>query len=432
MKYDIHDRMAAFISPDYNGVGFQEREMPCRSCGKSMSIRIVYFVDIDRCPAYGDALRTDWVERNDCSHCGDTARTRSPVIVDCPTQNLLIFATHGGDDAGLEQGFERWLQFVDAVVPDDVSERISDRPYTFVHGWEGLGALLDILNGKPLCGAAPPYSHDVDDEQFTVALLDGYAFGPLQFWHPQHRAIEWTTHMLLGLAAQATTERERRWMIAVLDLAIDILGEQGSHLWLEEELGRQSLLLGDRAKAREHLLRAQALSHTWIALTASFLDATPTRRASGAIHGEDLPSARPGDLLRRSVTAIRHTVTELWPHTNDYGLWYFPKMLSASYLHTHEAVLHLNGSVIGSVLAAIDTEDLPAFRREGVLVGFDTMLEQTQAILANGEKQLIGLFVDGIRRGSQRRDYRASADARRFLAAWPKLAMLFERCRLPI
>ncbi|HKO59178.1 MAG TPA: CpXC domain-containing protein [Thermoanaerobaculia bacterium] len=416
------------MTSGYHGVGHQERELPCRSCGRSISLRVVYFVDLELCPAYASAVRTDWVERNDCRHCGATLRARSPVIVECPGQNLLVFTTHTGDDGGVEQGFRQWLGFVRAVVPDDVYARLLARPYTFVHGWTGLAALFDVFDGKSPVAPMPPYPHEVDDDGFAVEPLDGYAFGPLQFWQPMHRAIQAAVHLLLGVTTQVESVEERQWIVAVLQVVAGQM-EDTPHVWLEEEIGRQCLILGERARAREHLRRAQALYHSWIAPTASFLDATPTRRSDGT-HAESVASASDAALLQRPVTSIRHTVTALWPHTADYGLWYFPKMAAAAYVHTSESTLRVNGTLIGAILSAIGTSKLPAFRAQPVAVGFHMMLEQTFEIVADGVDELLRAFADGVREGSRDCDYRKSAAAKKALGGWTDLAQLLKRCGL--
>jgi hypothetical protein len=351
------------------------------------------------------------------------------VIVECPTQNLLVFATHGGDDGGVEQGFRQWLGFVGAVVPGEVYVRLQKRPYTFVHGWTGLAVLFDVFDGKSPVASPPPYAHEVDDDAFAVEPLDGYAFGPLQFWQPAHRAIQPAVHLLLGVTTQVESVEERRWAVTVLRIVAGLM-EETPHVWLEEEIGRQCLILGERDEARKHLRRAQALYHSWIAPTASFLDATPTHRSDGT-HAPNVPSADDAALLQRSVTSIRHTVTALWPHTADYGLWYFPKMASASYVHTSESNLRVNGAVLGAILSAIGTSQLPAFRAQGVVVGLHTMLEQTFEIVRDGEDELLRAFAGGVREGSRDRDYRTSAAAKKVIGDWPDLAHLLGRCGLP-
>jgi len=125
---DISTRMNPYLTDEYNGVGFQERPIQCPSCGKDAAIRIFYFVDVARCPTFMDAVQDGWVERNECPHCHKCIRSRSPLIAFFPIQKLLVFATHGRDDGGVEAGFRQWLAFVKMVLPSEIFGHCSRNP----------------------------------------------------------------------------------------------------------------------------------------------------------------------------------------------------------------------------------------------------------------------------------------------------------------
>jgi hypothetical protein len=257
-----------------------------------------------------------------CSACGEELRVRAPLIVDIPKRNLLVFVTHHGDDGGVEGGFRRFLDKLSGVLPRYVADRARSTPYTFVHGYRGLFALLDAFQGKD-----PQPNVSVGDGTMSdVRVLNGYQYGKLFFYFPCHIGMRAVISTSVSAAIDLEHVGNRSEAISLLQALVLRIGV--SHPWLPMELGRLLLAHGDKERALLVLGQANESSHSWHAVTASFMDFTPRRREDGDTQREGLPSASVFSGLG-DITAQRHTVLGFFPAQKDVGLWDFPKKAEA-------------------------------------------------------------------------------------------------------
>jgi hypothetical protein len=99
------------------------------------------------------------------------------------------------------------------------------------------------------------------------------------------------------------------------------------------------------------LQRGVDAQHTWLAVTASFLDATPRRREEDEEPAPQL-SAAETRRLGRHVDSQRHTLLRQFPAEEDYGRWYFPlsEQCSISSAYSLEDL----GAIFGHVLRGFE------------------------------------------------------------------------------
>jgi CpXC protein len=302
-----------------------EKELKCPECSGRARFEVLYFVNIEEWPELHSQIDVLREQTADCMSCGHRAPVRSPLIVEVPRHNLLIFVTHSSDDEGVETGFGTWLGYAEQLT-GEVMETARTRPYTFVHGWTGLAALLALLSGEEAEAAAPPYAHETDDQQ-GLSQIAGYIHGPLFFYYPEHRAVRVVVGTLLHFADDAASEQRAKRIRRLILRCMEIVGD--SHPWLRREAGRLSLLAGEHEIAEEWLTKTIEAEHCWLTPTMSFVDGTPIRRAGATPQGTHLPHALPSEGLR-DVTRQFHSVCQTFPRKKDYGLFYFPRMERAA------------------------------------------------------------------------------------------------------
>lgn len=330
-----------------SGVAAQARSMECRECGQQVQFDIIYYVVDEDWPELRLAVRNGSIAEIECHSCGSKMEVRFPIILELLRRNLLIFVTHTGDDEGVEAGFKKWFSFAAMLIDQSVIGRAKQRPYTFVHGWNGLVSLLKAFEGETYFKPDPPFPHGID-QAVSADVLDGYIYGDLLFFYPDQLGIKSIVHALLRSAECANDQHRAMRLRGLMLECVTILND--SHPWLSQEIGRLSLELGDIEQADTWLSRAQSLKHKWVGVTASFMDATPRRRVDGETQDESLPHTLPASILG-DVLSNRHTVTRVWPSENDYGLWYFPAMEQAAVPeeYTLGNILKVTGIVLGEL-----------------------------------------------------------------------------------
>ncbi len=295
------------------GAAADRWSMTCPKCQVTLAFDQLKYVNLELWPDFETLVASGSAGAVVC-RCPHTHDFMDNVIVELATKNLLVYVVHGGDGPHVQQSFERAMQSCGRLV--------SRRPYTFVHGWQGLAALLQLAKGHEVRPGAAPYPHSTEVTRELVPA-PGYAYGPLFFYDPAHLAARATVQALLEFTATATEMHEA---LVLRDLFQDYVAIQGAiHPWVITELGKLHLRLRNVPEARRNLELAVLLEHRWLAVTRSFVDATPVRRADGMEQADHLPHAHVPDVLG-SVTADRHVVILVRPATPDYGLWHFPQM----------------------------------------------------------------------------------------------------------
>ncbi|GAA1006137.1 hypothetical protein Aple_097280 [Acrocarpospora pleiomorpha] len=327
------------------GMAIYRGSVPHESCAGRFVFDSFYYVDLDEWPDFRRTLDEDRLGKIQCDTCGDIAEVKFPVIVEIASRNLLIFATHGGDDGGVESGFVAVLDRAAAMLTSVVAERARRRPYTFVHGYRGLRVLLDALDGVPLPKPAPPYAHAPDTGRH-FSTLHGYRYGDLFFHYPGQRTVDDLVCALLHWSAGVTDAAEMKKIVAVAEGILRIIGPH--HPWLVHELGRLYLELGEFDEAQRLLELASSAQHCWLAVTASILDATPATRADVESQSAELPHATPAT-VRSDVCSVRHTVTRQRPAYKDYAFWHFPEMEQNAHPsgYTTQTVHEARGLAVG-------------------------------------------------------------------------------------
>src|ERR1700682_4773106 len=137
---------------------FEDKYLKCPKCGGRAHFDLLYFLNIDDWPDFPKELAAHPARKAHCEGCGHSMEIRSPLIVEIPTHNILVFVTHARDDGGVNEGFRTVLERAAQVVDPAVLEIAKTRPYAFVHGWAGLVALLRALDGLEWVQPSPPYS----------------------------------------------------------------------------------------------------------------------------------------------------------------------------------------------------------------------------------------------------------------------------------
>ncbi|WP_124776045.1 hypothetical protein [Micromonospora inaquosa] len=328
----------------------------CRRC--TVRYDVVQYVDIDACPAFHDAVRRTYREVGaglvivsagrpveelvHCAECAFGFAPLAPLILDSPSRGLSVFVTHAGDDGGVEAGFRAVLHACTGLVPSAALAGARSRPYTFVHGWNGLEAMLAVFDGVQHHPPAPPYPHATEEEGYHAYSLHGYIYGKAFFYYPRFVAVQGLVSTLIAFSAAASSNRARRAFVELMQRLIETT--RVTHPWLAQEVGRQLIGLEQFAEAQVWLHTAELLQHEWLAVTLDFHDSTPGRDEDA---GASPSAARHGT---GPVTRHRHAAVGNRPARMDYGLWHFPEM--ARHAPTLRLDHHLAGA--GIMLGELD------------------------------------------------------------------------------
>jgi len=336
---------------DREGIACQTRTIDCPTCSSSLSFDIIYYVRADSWPELVDSLMWGEIDDNTCARCRKTVPILSPLIYEIPQRNLLVFVTHGSDDGGAIAAFHQWMEVSSMLLPENCIEQAKRRPFTIVYGWQGLLALLYAFEDYEIPGASPPFPHETDEAVY-FGSLDGFKYGKLFFYYPSQLAIKDLARALLRFSEINAEGDKAQWMLSIFTRVVEIIGAH--HPWLVHELGRLALVCGSVKEAQTSLKRAVDLQHCWLAVTASFADATPIRREDGPTQSETLPHTTPASVLG-DVLTHRHTVSAVKPSTVDYGLWHFPQTsrVNVPETYTPQSILSAHGFVLGELEHAI-------------------------------------------------------------------------------
>jgi len=345
------------------GVASARKTSQCPICKADAIIqRIIYYVDLDACPEYHSAVVRQYAslagapnlvvvtgeraveEDVTCQSCGRSFGVTTPIVVDIPSRDIMVFVTHMGDDGGVEAGFRTWLRYCAKLLPKDVMQAVATRPYTFVHGWSGLEAMLAMLAGNAYHPAPPPYKHATADE-LRFEGLKGYLYGTAFFFYPRFNAVSEIASTLLDFSTGAEHDVARRDLAALLQLVLETLRED--HPWLSQELGRLYLDLNQKDEAMHWLKRALVAQHQWLAVTTSFMDATPGTNDEQDEGGSSFPGGAMA--VNGPVTGTRHAVTRIYPANRDFGLWCFPEMERHAPTIRPERFLTVASAVLGTL-----------------------------------------------------------------------------------
>jgi hypothetical protein len=370
---------------------------PC--CDQPGEMDFLQYVNLEGWPGFREILRRREVDTFVCG-CLLSHRFPAQVIVEVPRRNLLIYVTHGGDGPHIEEAFRADLSRLSPVP--------GRRPYTFVHGWQGLEAMLNIFDGRQPDGRGPillpkknktwssrPFASDSDEAGGlraepdssgedpgnsisdilgpdwlasigcnSIAKLIGYSYGDLFFFDPKHRAVQSTVLAMVEFSAATQEPEHARRLAAIFEEFTDFMGP--IHPWVVQEIGHLHLKAGTYEKAEKWLELAAKLEHRWLAVTRTFVDRTPSRRADAAPQDSTLPHSLPTSALG-DVTRNRHVVIQLMPPVHDQDLWDFPQMADAAIPHVYsfKHALAVQGLIQGRLHRATLDErwlDLPGVR----------------------------------------------------------------------
>jgi hypothetical protein len=291
----------------------------CPTCKTPNELDLYYYIDASAWRDFEDRLRSHDGQTFECHTCGNEIKIRGPLILDIPQRDLIVFATYGGDDGGVECGFRHFFDKMAPSLPANVITAARNRPFTFVHGRRGLLALLDYFHDKPV--AIPPDDRSQRGEDAGISFLQGYIYGKLFFYFAGQLPVQELVGFVIGAALDLETGGHASAALLLLQGVVARIGD--SHPWLSHELGRLLLICGRTSEAKAWLLKAAERRHSWHTVTASFLDATPTRREDEDPQAAELPHAMPAERLG-AISVSRHTVLGTHPPAQDLGLWDFP------------------------------------------------------------------------------------------------------------
>jgi hypothetical protein len=289
-------------------------------------LTLVHYVNEAAWPTCQDALLAREFTEAPCPGCGTVYQMSTPLVLELPARDLLVFATPAGDDEGLDDGFHAYLGTILPHLPPEMAEATLRRPYSFVDGLPGLRALLRAFADQPY--DQPPERQPAEPEPLGMGTLVGYPYGKLFFYYPDQLPAQSLVDLATRLAYDLDAAGRRAEALELFLGVIDRVGP--SHPWLTQEAGRLALEAGlfDRASALLELTERQA--HRWLAPTASFLDATPTRRAEDDAEPAGRPQP-PATTPRGPVIGpTKHVVTRMRPASADSGVWHFPRMARAA------------------------------------------------------------------------------------------------------
>jgi hypothetical protein len=352
-----------------DGAVITTKQAQCSRCATKIDFDIMHYVDSGS-PA-SRLLPVIFHRRYyalDCQQCDNRLDADwFPLIVDVSDIGVIIFATPGIDDGTVDDGFRNYATHVVDYLDHERQARFYRSPYTVVYGAPGVAAMFEALGIIPpgsqsgsfgkgrnwrtrhiwgnaddvpqLWNAKPELlatSCDVEvsaetnqavpirilhaaNPEFSVEPSDGYLYGDLFFFYPKQRFIQSLVHAFLKVTTGAPDEESRR-------LVYSLFGRgpfaETSHPWVLNELGRLALE-GDPDGSSSLLQRSIDAQHTWLAVTANFLDATPRRREEDEVPAPQLTAAETRG-LGRHVDSQRHTLLRQFPAEEDYGRWYFP------------------------------------------------------------------------------------------------------------
>jgi hypothetical protein len=368
---------------DWAGCLVEAKPISCSKCKKASRFDLYYYIDASAWPEFEARLRSHDGETFACEHCGNTYKVRGPLVVDFPERDLVVFATNAGDNDGVDVGFREFFEKMAGHLPTEVARAARRRPYTFVHGRKGLIALLDYFHDRPV--ELEPVIDPSQERTFEGAFtLQGYIYGKLFFYFPGQLAVLQLIGLTVGTAIDLERAGYAEGAAKLLSGTLDILGD--SHPWLSHELGRILLVCGRASEARVWLARAAERRHCWHALTASFLDATPTRREDKEPQAKELPHALPAERLG-PITRAKHTVTGVHPAAKDRGFWDFPRMAEAAIPceYTVETVIKAHAYVLGRFECHSFLELDPSQLSEATHVGWHLVQEVSRQLLRHSE-----------------------------------------------
>jgi hypothetical protein len=303
------------------------KDLDCPHCRRKVLFSLVHYINETAWPDFADTLFAQEFGEVTCNGCGNTYELSPPLVLDLPSRDLVVFATPVGDDEGVDKGFHDYLKLILPHLPPALAESAAGRPYTFVEGLPGLRALLSVFAGRPY--SQPPVQRPADPEPFRSSGLDGFQYGKVFFYYPDQVPARDLVRLADEVAAELDEAGQTRQALDLVLGVVERIG--GSHPWLTLQAGRLALNVGLADQAQDFLARAERQRHRWLAVTASYFDATPTRR-EGEDHGPPVRRAEPASVLPRGpvLGLMKHTVTFKQPALEDHGLWHFPRMASVS------------------------------------------------------------------------------------------------------
>jgi hypothetical protein len=330
-------------------------EITCFSCARRLPFHHPCFADLDAWPQFRELLRAREVDRVTCGDCGSTHVFNTPLILELTDRNLLLYVAHAGDSGIVENDFQELLEYAEQLIGRESLRSARLRPYSFVHGWQGLEALLDVFEGNEAPVPEPPYRHRTESD-YEISLTFGYIYGCLFFYYPAHIAIGDTVQALLSVTANLTEQADVEMMLETVSTFVAMVGSQ--HPWLVQTIGMLNLQAGNVAEAERWFGQAIERQHCWLAVTRSFQDATPQSRSGAKPQHGDLPRATASATLG-DVTDNRHVVVRETQATADYGLWHFPAMEEAAVTpdYAYSRSLTAQGFVLGKLDRAYRDED---------------------------------------------------------------------------
>lgn len=398
-------------------IGLKKVQCPECRCGVEFNIIHLITLTTDSEPLMALLFSREYYQIF-CESC-DTEFTGEwrPVIVAIDDMQVLLFATPGADDGGVEAGFHACLEPLLSWVDEAQRERWTSWPFVAVYGQQGLARMLAELghtamrwstdaqgrnwrpsrpwergdHGLSKIWSVPPDSpltcapmivsfgqeeasisilHAVSSRT-TVSSRDGHPYGKFMFYYPAQEHVGPAVRLFLKFSSFASSRDEKQLVYSEFSRAG--MAEL-SHPWALNELARLAVDLGEDA-ADTLLAKSEASEFTRLSVTMAFVDATPRRRTADEVPSPDLATHEIKE-LGQHVTARRHIVTQVAPLTADYGFWSFPfsDMAAASREYSPAEIGRLQGSVIG--LAERLTPKVLAFRG----LGFYTALAMSEAL----------------------------------------------------
>ncbi|TDW99738.1 CpXC domain-containing protein [Dinghuibacter silviterrae] len=343
-----------------NGIAAKTIALNCSTCNNIIKLDAVFLVCEDDWPEFRYLLLKRDLSEVSCEHCSHVYQIKSPLLYEVPKRNLLIFATNGGDDGGVIQGFEIWKSHAKNLLTEETFRRIEQHQYTFVHGLHGLNALLEAFDDESpfsMYVPAPPKTADGSQDKIGITHLTGYIYGNLFFYYPAHKPVSDLSLMLLELASINSSHSSIRWIFDLFETVLFTLGQ--GHPWLMQEAGRLAMLCGNLVKATEYTSMACKLQHSWIAPTACFLHGTPRIRADGPSQKAYLPHSAKTSLLN-GVNQHRHTDIKISPSIKDVGVWDFPHTEDLALFkgYTKNTLLKSHGYTLGKMEMGIRGKDV--------------------------------------------------------------------------
>ena len=416
------------------GAVVTRRPLACPGCGAEIGMDVIHYIDycseasrllpllfeqeyyVIECIPCHRRLESDWV----------------PVIIELGDIGLLVFATPGVDDGGVESGFTHYFISVFSYLDDERRQRVQTSPFTIVYGAGGLASLLEAFGIptpriEPSCGeevancrARPfwkwkaglpkmwnvPYGPvgqgcDINvkiegeaeespirilhyaEKEISIETLDGYWYGELFFLYPKQLLVRSVVHVFLALAELASDPAARQELYNVFG---EVPFAELDHPWVLQELGRLAVE-SDPDASGSFLERALRARHAWLAVTANVLDATPRRRQEDEAINPTLSASELKHDQQR-IDAVRHTLIRMRPAKKDFGRWHFP--FSENCAQTGGRSILEIGRVFGHALRGFELffreQDLSWGR--GAAIWWHEAVESALELLSNEEFEL--------------------------------------------